>query len=111
VHYWQVPGTPGSVAPIYRCNTDTLGCAPVTARPKEGIEGLIQEVLHQFAEQGGQIFAVRKLEMPYGARWEVYPIYARDQSGTMVAQPDFLSAMISIPKAPRWPAEMFNLIV
>src|SRR5690242_3661115 len=123
VHYWQVPGTPGSVAPIYRCNTDTLGCAPVTARPKEGIEGLIQEVLHQFAEQGGPVFAVRKLEMPYGARdrsgtmvtqyvrWEVYPIYARDRSGTMVAQPDFLSAMISIPKARRWPADMFNLIV
>ncbi|HEV2247392.1 MAG TPA: peptidoglycan-binding domain-containing protein [Terriglobia bacterium] len=123
VHYWEAPGTPESVAPIYRCNTDTLGCAPVTARPQEGIEGLIQEVLHQFAEQGGPIFAVRSLEMPYGARdrsgtmvaqyvrWEVYPIYARDRSGTMVAQPDFLSAMISIPKARRWPADMFNLIV
>ncbi len=110
VHYWQVPGTPASVAPIYRCNTATLGCAAVTARPREGIEGLIQEVLHQFAEQGGQIFAVRKLEMPYGVRWEVYPTYARDRSGTMVAQPDLLSTVISIPKARRWPAEMLNLI-
>lgn len=111
VHYWQVPGTPEGVAPIYRCNTDTLGCAPVTARPQEGIEALIQEVLHQFAEEGGQIFTVRKLEMPYGTRWEVYPTYVRDGSGTMVAQPDFLSTKISIPKAPRWPAEMFHLIV
>lgn len=111
VHYWQVPGTPTSVAPTYRCKTDTLGCAPVTTRPQEGIEGLIQEVLHQFADQGGQIFTVRKLDMPYGARWEVYPIYAGDRSGTMVAQPDFLSTRISIPKARRWPADMFNLIV
>ncbi len=111
VRYWEVLGTPGSVAPIYRCKTDTLGCAPVTMRPQEGIEGLIHDVLHQFADQGGQIFTVRKLEMPYGARWEVYPIYARDKSGTMVAQPDFLSTRISIPKARRWPAEMFGLIV
>ena len=121
VHYWQVPGTPTSVAPIYRCNADTLGCAAVTTRPQEGIEGLIQEVLHQFAEQGGPVFAVRKIEMPYGARdrsgkmvaryvrWEVYPIYARDRSGTMLAQPDLLSSTISIPKGPRWPAEMFQL--
>lgn len=111
VHYWQVPGTPGSVAPIYRCNTATLGCAPVTTRPQEGIERLIQEVLHQFAEQGGQIFTVRRLQMPYGARWEVYPTYARDRSGTMVAQPDLLSTRISIPKARRWPGQMFDLIV
>jgi len=110
VHYWQVPGTPGSVAPIYRCKPGAAGCAPVTTRPREGIEGLIQQVLHQFAEQGGQIFTVRRLEMPYGARWEVYPTYARDRSGTMVAQPDLLSTVISIPKARRWPAEMLNLI-
>ncbi|MEJ2010280.1 MAG: peptidoglycan-binding domain-containing protein [Acidobacteriota bacterium] len=111
VHYWQVPGTPEGVAPIYQCKTGAAGCAAVTTRPQGGIEGLIQQVLHQFAEQGGQIFTVRRLEMPYGARWEVYPAYARDRSGTMVAQPDFLSTRISIPKARRWPAEMFNLIV
>ena len=111
VQYWQAPGTPEGVAPIYRCKVDSGGCAAVTTRPQEGIEGLIQEVLHQFAEQGGPIFAVRKLEMPYGARWEVYPTYARDKSGTMVAQPDFLSTKISIPKARRWPADMLSLIV
>lgn len=123
VQYWQAPGTPESVAPIYRCKVDSGGCAAVTTRPQEGIEGLIQEVLHQFAEQGGPIFAVRKLEVPYGARdgsgtmlaqyarWEVYPTYARDRSGTMVAQPDFLSTKISIPKARRWPADMLSLIV
>ena len=111
LHYWQVPGTPKSVAPIYQCKTGAAGCAAVTTRPQEGIEGLIQEVLHQFADQGGPIFAVRKLEMPYGARWGVYPTYARDRSGTMVAQPDFLSTKIAIPKARRWPAEMFGLIV
>ncbi|HTH46391.1 MAG TPA: peptidoglycan-binding domain-containing protein [Candidatus Limnocylindria bacterium] len=123
VHYWQVPGTPESVAPIYQCKTGAAGCAAVTTRPEEGIEGLIQEVLHQFAEQGGPVYAVRKLETPYGARdrsgrmvaqyvrWEVYPTYARDPSGKMVAQPDFLSTTISIPKARRWPADMFNLIV
>ena len=110
VHYWQVPGTPTSVAPTYRCKTDTLGCAPVTTRPQEGIEGLIQEVLHQFADQGGQIFTVRKLEMTYGTRWEVYLTYARDRTGTMVALPDFLDTRISIPKARRWPGEMFELI-
>ena len=123
VQYWQAPGTPESVAPIYRCKVESGGCAAVTTRPQEGIEGLIQDVLHQFAEQGGPIFAVRKIEMPYGARdgsgtmlaqyarWEVYPIYARDRSGTMVAQPDFLSTKISIPKARRWPADMLSLIV
>lgn len=111
VHYWQVPGTPEGVAPIYQCKTGAAGCAAVTTRPQEGIEGLIQEVLHQFADQGGPIFAVRKLEMPYGARWEVYPTYARDKSGTMVTQPDFLGTKISIPKARRWPADMLSLIV
>ncbi|HET9179355.1 MAG TPA: peptidoglycan-binding domain-containing protein [Terriglobia bacterium] len=111
VHYWQVAGTPEGVAPIYQCKTGAAGCAAATTRPQEGVEGLIQEVLHQFAEQGGEIFAVRKLEMPYGARWEVYPTYARDRSGKMVAQPDFLSTRISIPKARRWPAEMLNLIL
>ncbi len=111
VQYWQAPGTPEGVAPIYRCKVDSGGCAAVTTRPQEGIEGLIQEVLHQFADQGGPIFAVRKLEMPYGARWEVYPTYARDKSGTMVAQPDFLGTKISIPKARRWPADMLSLIV
>jgi hypothetical protein len=111
VHYWQVPGTPEGVAPIYQCKTGAAGCAAVTTRPQEGIEGLIQEVLHQFAEQGGQIFTVRKLEMTYGTRWEVYPTYVRDRSGTMVAQPDFLGTRIFIPKARRWPADMFNLIV
>ena len=111
VHYWQAPGTPEGVAPIYQCKTGAAGCAAVTTRPQEGIEGLIQEVLHQFAEQGGPIFTVRKLEMAYGTRWEVYPIYARDRSGTMVAQPDFLSTKIFIPKARRWPADMLNLIL
>jgi Putative peptidoglycan binding domain len=110
VQYWQVPGTPKSVAPIYRCNTATLGCAPLTARPQEGIRALIQEVLYNLAEQGGPIFAVRSLDMPYGARWEVYPIEALDRSGTMAAQLDLLSSTISIPKARRWPAEMFQLI-
>jgi Putative peptidoglycan binding domain len=110
IQYWQVPGTPKSVAPIYRCNLATLGCAPVTSRPEDGISGLIRQVLDEFAGQGGQVFTVRKLEMPYGARWEVYPTEARDRSGTFVAQPDLLSANISIPKARRWPVEMFELI-
>jgi Putative peptidoglycan binding domain len=111
VHYWQVPGMPGSVAPIYRCKAGAAGCKPVTTRPHEGIATLIQQVLHQFAEQGGQVFTVRRLEMPYGARWEVYPIYARHKSGKMVAQPDLLRARISIPKARRWPWQMGKLIV
>jgi peptidoglycan hydrolase-like protein with peptidoglycan-binding domain len=110
IQYWQVPGTPKSVAPIYRCTLATLGCAPVTAKPEEGIRALIQQVLDEFAGQGGQVFTVQKLEMPYGARWEVYPTEARDRSGTFVAQPDLLSAKISIPKARRWPEEMFELI-
>lgn len=111
VHYWQVPGTPRSVAPVYQCKAGAAGCEPVTTRPQEGIEALIRQVLHQFAEQGGQVFAVRRIEMPYGARWEVYPIYARNKSGKMVAQPDLLSARISIPKARRWPWQMGKLIV
>jgi hypothetical protein len=110
VQYWQVPGTPRSVAPVYRCTVATLGCAPVTTRPEDGIRALIQQVLDQFAEQGGQVFAVRRLEMPYGTRWEVYPTEARGRSGTLVAQPDLLSARIFIPKGRRWPAEMLELI-
>jgi peptidoglycan hydrolase-like protein with peptidoglycan-binding domain len=110
VGYWQVPGTPKSVAPIYRCNVATLGCAPVTARPEDGIATLIQQVLDGFAEEGGQVFTVQKLEMPYGPRWEVYPTEARDLSGAFVAQPDLLAANMSVPRARRWPAEMFGLI-
>lgn len=110
VQYRQVPGTPESVASVYRCNLATLGCAPVTKRPKGGIRALIQQVLDEFAEQGGQVFAVRRRQMPYGTRWEVYPTKARDRSEKFVAQPDLLSARISIPQARRWPEEMFELI-
>lgn len=110
VQYLQVPGTPSSVAPIYRCKTATLGCAPVTVKPEEGIGGLIQQVLDEFADQGGQVFTVRKLDMPYGARWQVYPTQARDSSGALVSMPDLLGARIFIPKAQRRPEEMFELI-
>lgn len=110
IQYSEVAGTPESVAPIYRCNLATLGCAPVTVKPEDGIQALIQQVLDEFAADGGQAFTVQKLEMPYGTRWEVYPTEARNSSGAFVSQPDLLGAKIFIAKARRWPQEMVELI-
>jgi len=109
LQYAQVAGRPEGV-PYISCNADTLGCAPVTTRPEGGITALIQQVLSQFAEQGGQVFTVQKLEMPYGPRWEVYPEEARDRSGRFVFQPDVLSANIFIPKEQRTLDDMLELI-
>jgi len=78
----------------------------INGKPIGGITALIQSVLTRFAEEGGPTFAVRKLTMPYGPRWEVYPKEALDLSGALVAQPDVLDAVIQIPKERRTPAEM-----
>ncbi|MDE3136984.1 MAG: peptidoglycan-binding protein [Acidobacteriota bacterium] len=79
------------------CNAATLGCAPVETWPELGMTALIQQVLNQFAAQGGQVFLVRKLNMPYGPRWEVFPEEARNHSGVFVYQPDILGANVIFP--------------
>jgi hypothetical protein len=109
LQYAQVAGRPEGV-PYISCNADTLGCAPVTTRPEGGITALIEQVLSQFAGQGGQAFRVQKVEMPYGPRWEVYPEEARDRSGRFVFQPDVLSANIFIPKEQRTLGGVLGLI-
>ncbi len=109
LQYTQVEGRPEGV-PYISCSAATGGCVPVTARPEGGITALIQQVLSQFAEQGGQAFTVQKLDMPYGPRWEVYPEEARDRSGRFVFQPDVLSANIFIPKEQRALGGMLGLI-
>ncbi|HEV2386752.1 MAG TPA: peptidoglycan-binding domain-containing protein [Candidatus Acidoferrales bacterium] len=96
VSYTQLGQGPKGI-PYLSCNAATLGCAPVDAWPEEGMTRLIQQVLDQFAAQGGQSFLVRKLSMPYGPRWEVYPEEARGQSGPLEYQPDLLGAAVSIP--------------
>ena len=75
-------------------------------RPIGGITALIQSVLTQFADEGGPVFAVRELTMPYGPRWEVFPQEARDLSGAFVAQPDVLETVVQIPTEKRTSAEM-----
>ncbi len=79
------------------CNAATLGCAPVNFWPEGGMTALIQRVLDQFAAEGGQTFSVRKLNMPYGPRWEVFPQEARDRSGAFVHLPDLLGAEVLFP--------------
>ena len=74
--------------------------------PIGGITALIQSVLTQFADEGGPVFAVRELTMPYGPRWEVYPKEARDLSGALVSQADVLDAVIQIPTDKRTSDEM-----
>lgn len=98
VQYAQLDQPPKNV-PYLRCNPG-VGC-PVNSWPEGGITALIQKVLHQFAAEGGQVFGVRKLNMPYGPRWEVYPEQVRDQGGTFRYRPDVLSAIINIPEAKR----------
>ncbi|MDE3135739.1 MAG: peptidoglycan-binding protein [Acidobacteriota bacterium] len=109
VQYTEVAGKPEGV-PYLRCNAATIGCTPVTSRPEGGVTALIEQVLNQFATQGGQVFTVRKIEMPYGPRWEVYPEQVRDESGTFRYQPDVLGAGIYIPKKDRTLAEMLGEI-
>ncbi len=109
VQYVQAAGKPTAV-PYLRCTAATLGCSPVTTRPEGGITALIRKVLTQFAADGGQIFAVKKMTMSYGPRWEVYPIRARDKTGTVADQPDVLSAIIHIPKEDRTLAEMLGRV-
>ncbi len=105
VQYVQVPGPPKGV-PYILCSTTTMGCAPVTEHPAGGITSLIRQVLDQFAADGGQIFGVRKMEMPYGPRWEVYPKEARNHAGTFTYQPDILGTKVFLPNAPQVPAGM-----
>lgn len=108
-HLTPVPKT-RSISIIYRqlgrgpkgiryisCNTATLGCAPVNSWPEGGMTALIQRVLDEFTAQGGQTFLVRKLNMPYGPRWEVFPEEAPNRSGALIHQPDLLSATVSFP--------------
>lgn len=109
VQYTEVAGKPEGV-PYLRCNAATIGCAPVTSRPERGVTALIEQVLNQFAAQGGQVFAVQRIEMPYGPRWEVYPEQVRDKSGTFRYQPDVLGASIYIPQKDRTLAEMLGEI-
>ncbi|HVB98405.1 MAG TPA: peptidoglycan-binding domain-containing protein, partial [Candidatus Dormibacteraeota bacterium] len=73
--------------------TETVG------PPVEGMTAMIQRLLDQFAAQGGPVFGVRKVMMPYGPRWEVYPVRARNALDVFVAQPDFLGATVHIPLA------------
>jgi hypothetical protein len=107
VGYRQVLGKPEAV-PYLFCTAATLGCSPVTTRPEGGITALIREVLTQFAADGGQVFAVRKMRTSYGPRWEVYPVRARDDTGTFADQPDVLGAIIHIPKEDRTLAKMLG---
>lgn len=96
VQYTQVAEKPKGI-PYLSCTAATVGCAPVEAWPDGGMTRLIQHVLDEFAAQGGQVFAVRKIEMPYGPRWEVYPQEVRDRSGVLEDQPDLLGASIYVP--------------
>jgi peptidoglycan hydrolase-like protein with peptidoglycan-binding domain len=110
LQYTQVAGKPEGGIPYISCKVETLGCVPVKAWPEDGMTALIQQVLSQFATQGGQVFLVQKLDMSYGPRWEVFPEEARDRSGGFVHQPDILDANIYIPKQQRAPADMLATI-
>lgn len=105
LRYEQVPGCPDDI-PYISCNSATIGRTVVTAWPKDGVTALIRKVLDLYATRGGPVFLVRKIEMPYGPRWEVYPEEVRDISGKFVYQPDFLSATILLPAPPRVPQDM-----
>lgn len=107
--YLETSGTPPGV-PYIRCDPATLGCAPVTVRPVGGITSLLDRLVDGFADQGGPVFGVRKLQGLTGPQWEVYPEEARDKSGVWVAQTDFLGATIHIPTAKRTAGEMLQLI-
>lgn len=97
-----------SVKPFPSPRTRTINhyYQELNGKPIGGITALVERILSQFADEGGPVFTVRKLAMPYGPRWEVYPKEARDLSGTFVAQPDVLDAVIQIPTETRTPAEM-----
>lgn len=97
--YEEAPGCPKDIHYIV-CNSLTMGRAPVTTWPIGGVTALIQSVLDRFASQGGQVFAVRKINVSYGPRWVVYPEQVRDRSGKFVYRPDFLGATIFLPN--RW---------
>ncbi len=92
--------------PIPKVRSLNLYYQEMNGEPIGGITGLIQSVLTQFADEGGPVFAVRELTMPYGPRWEVYPKEVRDLSGALVAQPDVLDAVIQIPTEKRTSGEM-----
>lgn len=98
VQYTEVAGRPKGV-PYLSCAGVESYCdpVPVTAWPSGGVTALIQRVLDQFASEGGQVFRVRKIEMSYGPRWEVYPEEVRDRSGSFSYQPDILAAAIFVP--------------
>ncbi|HEV2386227.1 MAG TPA: peptidoglycan-binding domain-containing protein [Candidatus Acidoferrales bacterium] len=88
------------------CKADTIGCSPVEAWPEGGITGLIQQVLDEFAAQGGPVFKVDKVEMPYGPRWEVFPEQVRNADGEWVHARDVLGAVLHIPQQDRTPGAM-----
>ena len=96
--------------PIPKVRALNLYYQEMSGTPIGGITALIQSVLTQFANDGGPVFAVRELTMPYGPRWEVYPKEARDPSGALVAQPDVLDAVIQIPTEKRTSSEMVGEI-
>ncbi len=107
--YFEEGGTPPGV-PYIACDLATLGCAPVTVKPVGGMTSLLQQLADEFANQGGPIFGVRKLQGLTGPQWEVYPEEARNKSGAWVAQTDFLGATIYIPTEERGAGVMLQLI-
>lgn len=102
----SVRGNPVKPFPIPKVRPLRLYYQELGSKPVGGVTALIQSVLTQFADEGGPVFAVRELTMPYGPRWEVYPKEARDLSGALVAQPDVLGTVIQIPTERRTPSEM-----
>jgi len=110
VQYTQVNEAPKNI-PYLNCPLGGGGCVPVSNWPRGGITALIQKVLDQFAADGGQVFGVRKLNMSYGPRWEVYPERVRDQGGTFGYQPDILGAIVNIPEEKRTWAQMLGDIL
>ncbi|HVB33895.1 MAG TPA: peptidoglycan-binding domain-containing protein [Patescibacteria group bacterium] len=108
--YKQVNEPPKNI-PYLNCPLGGGACVPVSDWPQGGITALIQKVLDQFAADGGQVFGVRKLNMSYGPRWDVYPERVRDQGGTFGYQPDVLSAIINIPEEKRTWSQMLGEIL